>query len=88
MEVPVLLTFLLILLIIVILFKREIKAVISYGIIFILLYGAWQYGGWGKWIVIGFILIIVASFIGGIISGIKEMKRGEQNNRDIEKREL
>lgn len=60
----VLLIFLVVLLIIVILFRKEIKNMIVYGILAVLAFGLWQVAWWGALIVIA---LFVVPFIGGFL---------------------
>ncbi len=59
-----LLILLFVLLFIVIIFRKEIKNMITYGILAILTFGLWQVAWWGALIVIAF---VVVPMIGGML---------------------
>lgn len=53
-----------VLLLIVIIFRKEIKSMITYGVLAILAFGLWQVAWWGALIVIAF---VVVPLIGGML---------------------
>lgn len=68
-----------ILLLIVIIFAREIKFIIGIFLLYALTLALWEYW-WGKAITIAFLLFIIMGALGKVIEVIKKRKMRESNN--------
>lgn len=76
-----LIAFLLVILIIAVIFHKEIKALISFGIFALIAYGTWIAGGWWRLVDIGFILFV----IGGIVKYELELRQQRKDQTNISK---
>lgn len=66
---------LLVVLILVILFREEIRGLVGLLIGIGFMYALWESGSvWGKVVVVAIVLLFVGAFVGGMISGARELQ--------------